>query len=257
MKKLAWLFLGCFYAASSLAGTNLEFENKKIIRDDPQNHVSIEVNFPQIKSPTQRSESVFNGKTQQSAQAIVENFKNMLAKNMTNPLPPDLKAQGSYLKVSYDLTTLEPKQWVSLRFFTDSYQVGAAHPSHIYSTLNYDLTRNKVITLKDLLKSKAFTGVATISAQKAKEHLKASGNDSATVFNEGLTPTLQNYAAWNITPQGIRITFNEYQIVAYTYGPQEILLPFADVQGYLADDTGLAKCLVANNCTFGAFSTPK
>jgi hypothetical protein len=36
----------------------------------------------------------------------------------------------------------------------------------------------------------------------------------------------ENYAVWNLSAEGLVITFNEYQVAAYAVGPQVVVIPF-------------------------------
>jgi hypothetical protein len=65
------------------------------------------------------------------------------------------------------------------------------------------------------------------------------------LFKEGLTPTAQNYATWNLVPEGIRFTFNEYQVAPYVFGPQEVVISFNDLDKFVPDRSPLAKCIEA------------
>lgn len=49
-----------------------------------------------------------------------------------------------------------------------------------------------------------------------------------------LAPTADNYAVWNITPDGLLITFNEVQVAAYAAGAQSVLVPFEVVHDLAA-----------------------
>jgi hypothetical protein len=42
----------------------------------------------------------------------------------------------------------------------------------------------------------------------------------------GAGPDLANYKTWNITPSGLVVTFDPYQVAAYAAGPQEVLIPY-------------------------------
>ena len=53
------------------------------------------------------------------------------------------------------------------------------------------------------------------------------------MFSDGAKPTPENYAVWNISAEGLVITFNEYQVAAYAAGPQEVVIPFAALKDIL------------------------
>ncbi len=52
-------------------------------------------------------------------------------------------------------------------------------------------------------------------------------------FTSGAQPTPENYGNWNITPDGLLITFDEYQVAAYAAGPQEVVVPYTELQSVI------------------------
>jgi hypothetical protein len=50
------------------------------------------------------------------------------------------------------------------------------------------------------------------------------------MFSDGARPTPENYAVWNVSAEGVVITFNEAQVAAYAAGPQEVVIPFATLK---------------------------
>ena len=52
-------------------------------------------------------------------------------------------------------------------------------------------------------------------------------------FSTGAQPLQENYGNWNITADGLLITFDEYQVAAYAAGPQEVNVPYAEVQSII------------------------
>ncbi len=52
-------------------------------------------------------------------------------------------------------------------------------------------------------------------------------------FSSGAQPTLENYRNWNITPDGLMITFDEYQVAPYAAGPQKVVVPYSALQALI------------------------
>ena len=182
---------------------------------------------------------------------IAEDFKKEAIENTKLSIPADLASNGSSLTVGYDINTIEPKQLVSLRYYADSFYAGSAHPSHKFSTLNYDLVHGQVLQLSDLFT--AYSQYLQLLASAAKQKIitqlkKASAGYETSIFNEGFSPTVENYKVWNITPRGLKKTFNEYQVVAYALGPQFAFIPYADLKKILNKQSVLAQCLDNPQC---------
>lgn len=246
MKKI-FLMIFCFYA-NSILGNNLAFENKVITQTDNEPKYLITINYPQIKNPSNNSENQFNVITQNWTVAQINKFKATIKDWDTSNLPATLKNNGSSLTIHYDLAILVPQKLLSIRFYADTYFVGAAHPSHIYKTLNYDLAHNKELNLADLFKpnSNYLTKISNIATEKITADLNSAADGKAEVFKEGLMPVAKNYQLWNITPDGLKFTFNEYQVAAYVFGPQEVIIPYQDLKPYLSSDSLLSSCV--NHC---------
>ena len=47
----------------------------------------------------------------------------------------------------------------------------------------------------------------------------------------------ENYRSWNITPKGLQITFDDYQVTPHAAGPQQVLVPYATLKA-LIDPAG-------------------
>ncbi len=50
----------------------------------------------------------------------------------------------------------------------------------------------------------------------------------------GTAPDLKNYQVWNLESDGILITFDEYQVAHYAYGPQEVHIQFDVLKSVMA-----------------------
>ena len=123
------------------------------------------------------------------------------------------------------------KPVVSLLFLISEYS-GGAHPFDQHYAINYDLATGEQITLDDLFRpDKDY--LSTIADYASKElHLR---QDLPTdQINSGTAPSVENYKIWNITPQGLLITFEEYQVGPYSAGPQMVLIPFDALSSLLS-----------------------
>ena len=132
---------------------------------------------------------------------------------------------NSFLEVTYELVSQYDDIW-SFKFFYSFYTNGAAHPGDFSHTVNYDLQAAKVLSLGDLF----ITGsnyLEAISNYCTSELGKQPFFDGA--FTTGSDPTLENYRNWNITPQGLMITFDTYQVAPGAAGPQIIVIPYGQI----------------------------
>lgn len=119
---------------------------------------------------------------------------------------------------------------LSVVFFVSQY-LGGAHPGDHHDVINYDLTRANVLGLEDLFKPGSdYLGV--IAAYSIQE-LKKNQEILFPNFEESASPTLENYAVWSITPRGLLVIFEEYQVAPYAAGPQYVLVPYTTLADIL------------------------
>jgi hypothetical protein len=144
---------------------------------------------------------------------------------------------GSSLNVTYTLVSQINDLW-SFKFDFSFYSDGAAHPGLYSITVNYDLGQGRELALSDLfLPNSNFLEV--ISNSCIAELSKQPFFDGS--FSEGAQPTSENYRIWNISPDGLMITFDEYQVAPYAAGPQEVTVPFGELQAVINPQGPLGK----------------
>lgn len=232
----------------------MQFETKAIKEMNEKPKYVLEVRYPQIKDAKQASEKQFNDIVQKKVAEMIRTFKKTASEFDTPSIPADLRKNGSSLQVVFDQWVTEPHKFLSLRFSNDAYFTGAAHPSHTYSSINYDLENNRLITLSDLFDPNTtyLVRLQGIAMQKLKPTLRSN------LFKEGLYPEFKNYNVWNVSNKNLTFTFNEYQVAAYVFGPQQITIPLYKLQDVLAKNTPIYRCFLTKQCkTFKYFTKPK
>ena len=136
---------------------------------------------------------------------------------------------GSFLEAKYNLVSQTADLW-SFKFDFNFYSDGAAHPGSYSITLNYDLGQGKELALADLFLPNA-DYLAAISNYCIAELSRQPFFDSS--FADGAQPKPENYRNWNITPDGLVITFDEYQVAPYAAGPQQVTVPYSALKGLI------------------------
>lgn len=195
--------------------------------EDPK--YTVEVNYPFIDGM-----EGFNQASWAIAERITAAFMENLA---TYPVTTDPNLM-SYSSVSMDYTVLDnTPEVISVYFQISEYYSGAAHPLPFSSVLNYDVRNQKVLALSDLFQpDKDYLNL--ISAFVINE---LSGEEKFT-FLEGALPEAKNYQNWNLTPDGLHITFDPYQVAPYAAGfisvdvPTDVLIGFANPDGVLVEN---------------------
>ena len=145
-------------------------------------------------------------------------------------------SNGSSLEETYTLISQIGDLWsfkLDFRFYSD----GAAHPGLYSITLNYDLGQGRELALGDLfLPNSGY--LEAIANYCITELSKQPGFDEP--FSEGAKPTPENYGNWNITPDGLLITFDMYQVAPGASGPMQVLVPYDQLQAVIDPQGPLA-----------------
>jgi hypothetical protein len=136
---------------------------------------------------------------------------------------------GSFFDQQYELLS-PPGNLVSLKFQITIYIQGAAHPGTHMRTVTYDLEAGTDIRLAQLFlpDSDYLDKIANYCI--AQLGTRDIGFESSS---SGAQPLPENYGNWNIKVDGLLITFDEYQVAAYAAGPQEVIVPYAELQSII------------------------
>jgi hypothetical protein len=183
---------------------------------------TIAAQSPQLAGSDDPRLSAFN----QKLNALVTNEVDTWRESFLQDTGPSVSS-GSFLETTYTLVSQIGELW-SLKFDFHFYSAGAAHPGSYSITLNYDLGQGWELALGDLFLPGS-NYLEEISSYSIRELSKQPFFDTA--FTTGADPAPDNYRSWNITPEGLLITFDEYQVAPYAAGPQQVLVPWADLQG--------------------------
>jgi len=153
----------------------------------------------------------------------VTGFKDGLA-----DLPVGAPFAGTYLDVNGSLES-PPGTVASIKLYFHGY-TGGAHPYHYARTVNYDLATGRMLLLDDLFQPGA--DYLPVISDYCREELLSR---EISLFEEGLVPVPDNFTHWSLVAEGLQITFNEYDVAAYVFGPQIVVVPYELLQGMLVD----------------------
>jgi hypothetical protein len=107
---------------------------------------------------------------------------------------------------------------------------GGAHPGSRHVPLNFDLSEGRPLALADLFRPEAdyLGAIAGYSIQELGENPEILFTDF-----EQAAAAPENYQVWAITPQGILVIFEEYQVAPYAAGPQFVVVPYSVLETLL------------------------
>jgi hypothetical protein len=183
---------------------------------------TISAQIPQLTGSDDPRVSAFNQRLKDLVTKEVdvwrENFKQIT-----------LVSNGSTLDGIPNLVSQIGDLW-SFKFDFRFYADGAAHPGLYSLTLNYDLGQGRELTLDDLFVPGS-NYLEVIANYCIAELSKQPGFDG--LFADGANPKPENYKNWNITPDGLLITFDMYQVAPGASGPIQVLVPYSQLQSAL------------------------
>lgn len=227
---------------------------QQIDASQPEQRYTLIVTAPSIQSVPEGEFEPFNQAVRGFVDSQVAAFRDLL----TQANQDQLLENGGMAQISYQVasapgdrpvqpglvfasspTALAPEQVIfqgghdilSIYFETSAY-TGGAHPNQYHTTLNYDLTTGRVLTLADLFRPgiDAVQSVADYCINDLRQRQDMLFPDYAT---SGAAPRPENYQAWNVTSLGLLITFDEYQVAPYAAGPQTVLIPYPALETLL------------------------
>jgi len=174
----------------------------------------------------------FNNEMALLTQEEIASFRDNVAQTMPSP-----DISGSFYEQQYEVLS-PPGNLLSLKFQIMIYIQGAAHPGTHSRTVTYDLEAGSDVRLADLFL--AGSDYLERIANYCIAQLRTRDIDF-DMFSSGAAPLPENYGNWNITPNGLLITFDEYQVAAYAAGAQEVTIPFAELQSVIDPQGPLAE----------------
>jgi hypothetical protein len=188
-------------------------------------HYTITSQTPQLAGSNDPRVQAFNGRLHEIVTKQVDMFRQSFLQNTA----PPITEEGSSLDVKYKLVSQIADIW-SIKLDFAFYSDGAAHPGLNSITVNYDLGQGKELALSDLFLPNS-NYLEVISNYCFTELSKQPFFDST--FQEGAKPTAENYRNWNISKDGLIITFDEYQVAPYAAGPQTVVVPYSALQAVI------------------------
>jgi Protein of unknown function (DUF3298). len=202
----------------------------------------ISADYPQIAGVEPAAAAKFN----EVVKTLIDRQTNRFRKMMLEQTAEDLKfarerGVSNYLEISYHIEHAD-ERFVSIGFFASTY-TGGAHPNHYSFTLNFDVKNKRELKLADLFKpnSAYLEKISAYSIARLIEKLEE-GSDEEWIRN-GAGAKEENYKSWSLTREGLLINFDPYQVAAYAAGPQEVLVPFAELKN-IAREGGAIEVLM-------------
>lgn len=203
-------------------GEPIVYSTSGIQEEDAKRGYAITAAYPKFEGGGRSVVAKLNAEIERLVTTRVAEFRKLAEEWTRDRRAEGLKADPSDLGMDYEAFAVGDGL-LSLRFSTFTYFVGAAHPSHDSEVFNYDVRAARRLELGDLFAPRAnyLKALADYCIAKLAE---PDGSVPA-----GAAPTPENYALWNIMPDGLRITFAEYQVGPYVAGQPEVTIPYKEL----------------------------
>jgi hypothetical protein len=194
---------------------------------------TLKAQIPQLSGSDDARVAAFNQRLNQLVTSELDTWRKGFLENTAPPITEN----GSFLEATYTQMAQYDDIW-SFKFEFHFYSDGAAHPGSYSITINDDLGQGKELALADLFLPNA-DYLGAISNYCVAELSKQDFFEGP--FAEGAQPKPENYSRWNITSDGLLITFDAYQVAPYAAGPQQVLVPYSQLAGIISPAGALGK----------------
>jgi hypothetical protein len=122
----------------------------------------------------------------------------------------------------------------SLRVLTYTYPSGAAHGGTALETWTFDLRTGRRLALADLFSPGAdYLGAIATETRRSLLDRYAIDRSSRQWVKDGTRPKAANYSGWALTPDGLEITFGQYQVAPYAAGMPVVVIGWSRLAGLL------------------------
>lgn len=146
-------------------------------------------------------------------------------------LRPDMPESADGFDVSYTLSRASERA-VAVVFRTMVMPYKAAHPSTRTDALNFDLRTGRPLAFADLFADpeKALAVMAAGARAKIRDDVMGKyadqlpeglDDDDSAWFMDGFEPEADNYSAVIMVPGGVKVVFQQYQVLPYVFGMPE------------------------------------
>ena len=228
-----------FYAVQQLIEfTNgAKFTDKVIKENDKKINSDISAVYPEIGNID--SAANFNKIIKKIVDESINSYKKQAAEFAAEDTANSANRLGYTSDLSYDVI-LANDDFVSL-IISNYIYLGGAHGSTVYKTVNYDLKNNRELELANVFAPDS-NYLKTISDYIITDLKKQVGDlsDDETI-KEGASANAKNFSNWNLSKDGLLITFEPYQVAAYAAGSPAVLVPYDKLKSILRKDGIAAK----------------
>lgn len=209
-------------------------ETKEVKESSSEENYTIDVKYPAVSTGNDLRDHRINSNIEKEIESIISGFKkdkaefeSLIDDQQENPI---LVTAPYSLSVIFE-TSKNTKGIFGAVFYVSSYMAGAAHPNNYLTTLNYDLETSSSIGIGDLFvtNSDYLTTLSELSREILYKKLEKELPYIKEQIDAGTKAQKINYESFLVTPEGLKILFNPYQIGPYALGTIDITIPWEDL----------------------------
>jgi hypothetical protein len=205
---------------------------ERIQEENESPPVIIEIEYPVFTDAGGNALQGLDDEVTELVNRHIDEFREMAA--AATP-PPDNIFGPNGLWIRYEVL-YNSGGLVSIYIPISIYNQGAAHPLPFSESITYDLNQNRRLELSEVFQP----GVDYLSllSERSIEDLNRQG---ILGWEDGAQPLLENFKSWNLTPEGLMITFDPYQVAPYAAGYVKVVLPWSSLAGVIRPLPGLGE----------------
>ena len=194
--------------------------------------------YPQIDSNDLEARR-FNKSIKKKVLGYVQEFKTLADAEQRRKQKAKPRLWG--LRLSYVIYYSTPRL-ISLRLTHMVMEAGQMHPIDYYETINFDLKKGRQLHAKDIFKR----GYLKQLSRASRKQLYTFLGLHASWIDRGTEPKVDNFRNWNLVPDGVLLSFEDYQVGPHSFGQPELVLPFTALRG-TQQQSVLDKLFASNN----------
>jgi hypothetical protein len=119
---------------------------------------------------------------------------------------------------------------ISLRLTHQVMAAGQMHPIDYYETINYDLRKQRSLVARDVFRRGYLKVFSSYSRKYLTDTYEISNDDW---LNEGTRARRYNFENWTLVPDGVLISFEDYQVSSHSFGQPELIIPYSRLRRVL------------------------
>lgn len=128
--------------------------------------------------------------------------------------------------------TFQDPNWISIRVTSYSF-TGGAHGYSFVRYLNFNRPQGREIATWELIANEK--DFRTLAENHFRAQLQIPEQDpinsTGFMFEDNTFSLPENIG---LTPEGVTLHYNQYEVASYADGPIEVVIPFSEVEAYLA-----------------------